>query len=293
VITPRRYPFRFRSGESDLNHYAIIGMAKVLEDYPLYFDAVNEHGLAMAGLRFAESARYQKSNDHLHNVASFELIPYLLGKCRSIAEAERLLQSICITDHRFLEALPAEPLHWLLSDREGSLVIEITERGLQLHPNPANVLTNEPPFPLQWKALARHSALFPKELQEKLFSERNLSEPAPPLPGDCSSAARFVRGALVLAGAHRPASVSESVHQAFHVLGAVSQVQGCGASPLYRTLYSSCCGLESCVYYYRTYNSVEITAVRLFAEELNGAYLIIHPLREDAEIHRELPLRRF
>ena len=266
-------------------------MAKVLEDYPLYFDAVNEHGLAMAGLRFAESAQYQEPDQQLHNVASFELIPYLLGKCRSVSEAERLLQSICVTNFRFLETLPPAPLHWLLADREGSLAVEVTSSGLQLYPNPANILTNEPPFPLQWEELALHRARFPEPLQKKFFSEENTAEPPLPVPGETTSPARFVRGAIVLANAHRPVGISESVHQVFHILGSVGQVQGCGSSPLYRTVYSACCGLDSCIYYYRTYHSGETVAVRLFAEDPDGAYLILHPLREETGILQETPLR--
>ena len=40
-------------------HYAIIGMARVEENEPLYFDAVNEKGLAMAGLNFVGYAHYE------------------------------------------------------------------------------------------------------------------------------------------------------------------------------------------------------------------------------------------
>ena len=56
AITPRNYPFRFRKTKSFRNHYAIIGMGSVRGGYPLYYDAANEHGLGMAGLRFAGNA---------------------------------------------------------------------------------------------------------------------------------------------------------------------------------------------------------------------------------------------
>lgn len=38
-------------------HYAILGMAHVAEGYPLYYDAINEKGLGMAGLNFVGNAR--------------------------------------------------------------------------------------------------------------------------------------------------------------------------------------------------------------------------------------------
>ena len=46
TITPRNYPFHFRhSDKAPDSHYAIIGMAHVAGDYPLYYDAINEKGL--------------------------------------------------------------------------------------------------------------------------------------------------------------------------------------------------------------------------------------------------------
>ena len=58
TIAPRNYPFSFRKLPEMKTHYAIIGMAYVLEGYPLYYDATNEKGLSMAGLNFPGSAAY-------------------------------------------------------------------------------------------------------------------------------------------------------------------------------------------------------------------------------------------
>ena len=91
VITPRNYPFRLRNGETLKNHYAMIGMACVMQDYPLYYDAVNEKGLGVAGLNFVGNAHYGKSTEGRNNLAQFELIPYLLFKCASVKEVRREL----------------------------------------------------------------------------------------------------------------------------------------------------------------------------------------------------------
>ena len=58
TITPRNYPFRFRYAETLSQHYAMIGMAYVADDYPLYYEATNEAGLSMAGLNFPGNADY-------------------------------------------------------------------------------------------------------------------------------------------------------------------------------------------------------------------------------------------
>lgn len=54
AVTPRKYKFVFTEEGECAEHYAMIGMAHVSGGYPLYYDAVNEKGLCMAGLNFAE-----------------------------------------------------------------------------------------------------------------------------------------------------------------------------------------------------------------------------------------------
>lgn len=68
-MTPRNYPFRFRKVNALLNHYAMIGMAYVLDEYPLYYDATNEKGLSMAGLNFPGNACYKPETQGVDNVA--------------------------------------------------------------------------------------------------------------------------------------------------------------------------------------------------------------------------------
>ena len=78
TITPRNYHFRFRNTEDMEKHYAIIGMAYVLDYYPLYYDATNEKGLSIAALNFPDNAVYQPEKRDKVNVASYELIPWIL-----------------------------------------------------------------------------------------------------------------------------------------------------------------------------------------------------------------------
>ena len=81
TITPRNFLLRFRETEAFQKHFAFIGMAFVKDGYPLYYDAVNEKGLCMAGLNFVGNAHYSKIEKGKINLAQFELIPYILGKC--------------------------------------------------------------------------------------------------------------------------------------------------------------------------------------------------------------------
>ena len=86
VVTPRNYPFHFLEMGDMESHYAMIGMAHVAQGCPLYYDAVNEKGLAIAGLNFVGNAHYNKPVEGRENVAVFELIWWLLGSCATVKE---------------------------------------------------------------------------------------------------------------------------------------------------------------------------------------------------------------
>ena len=75
IITPREYPFEFRNGSLQKQHYAIIGMGMIESDYPLYYDATNEYGLSIAGLNFPGNAVYLSNDPRKNNLAPYELIP--------------------------------------------------------------------------------------------------------------------------------------------------------------------------------------------------------------------------
>src|SRR5699024_11005377 len=106
----------------------------------------NEKGLCMAGLNFPGNASYGKAAEGKANAAVYELIPWLLGTCASVGEAEEKLGTLNLTDDAFSETMPPAPLHWMLADRERCLVIESVREGINIYEDPIGVLTNNPPF---------------------------------------------------------------------------------------------------------------------------------------------------
>ena len=146
TVTPRAYPFALRCMGDFRTKYAMIGMAYVAGEYPLYYDAVNEKGLGIAGLNFVGNAVYHPAQDGKSNVAQFELIPWLLGSCATLAEVRTLLAKTNIVNIPFSEQLPLAQLHWLIADKTGSIVVESTADGLHIYDNPVGVLTNNPPL---------------------------------------------------------------------------------------------------------------------------------------------------
>ena len=291
VITPRRFPL-WSTGEE---HYALIGVAHLRQGYPLYYDAVNERGLCMAGLRFVHSAVYHKEQPGRENVPAYQLLTRVLGQCATVREACGLLKRIRLTDTPFAPELPAAPLHWLLADSRECVAVEPLAEGLQITDDPAGVLTNEPPLPRQLFALNDYLSLSPEEPVNRFAPQLKLRPysrgmGALGLPGDLSSASRFVRVAFVKQNSVSGTSEEESVSQFFHILGAVEQQRGCceveeGKYEL--TIYTSCCNVDKGIYYYTTYGNHQITAVDMYRENLDSCELKCYPLVQTEQIRWE------
>ncbi len=79
-------------------------------------------------------------------MAQFELPLWLLGQCASVKEARVLLSRINITNTPFNEKYPVSQLHWMIADREETIVVEAVADGLHVYDNPVGVLANNPLF---------------------------------------------------------------------------------------------------------------------------------------------------
>ena len=292
TITPRNYTFKFRKVNDISNHYAIIGMAYVANDYPLYYDAINEKGLGMAGLNFPTNADYKNEEDDKDNIAPFEFIPWILSQCANLKEARDLLNKINIVNINFSEQLPASPLHWIISDKEGSITVESVKEGLKIYDNPVGVLTNNPTFDMHMFNLNNYMNLsieqpnnnFSKKLNLETYS-RGMG--ALGLPGDLSSASRFVKATFTKMNSLSGDSESESLSQFFHILGSVDQQRGCvhmGNDKYEITIYSSCCNMDKGIYYYTTYENSQITGVDMYKENLDGNELVNYDLIKGQQI---------
>lgn len=292
-ITPRNYPLEFRKVENINSHYAMIGIAAGVAEYPLYYDATNEKGLSMAGLNFSGYADYKEYKEGKENVSPFEFIPYILSQCATVNEAKKYLDNINLVNISFSKNLPLSSLHWLLADGEQSVVIESMKDGIHIYDNPVGVLTNNPSFDYQLFNLNNYRALSSKT-SENLFSEKiNLDTYSRGmggigLPGDLSSTSRFVRVAFTKLNSVSGNSESESISQFFHILGSVEQQKGLcdvGKGGYEYTIYSSCCNIDKGIYYYRTYENSQITAIDMNKENLDNNIIIEYPLVQEQKIN--------
>ncbi len=292
TICPRNFPLPFKEQSILTNHYAIIGMATVIDDYPLFFDAINEKGLFMAGLLFPENAEYFPGNSDKINITPFEFIPYILGNFSSVSKAKAILENINLLDVPFSKDLPLSPLHWILSDKENSLTIESTKDGLKIYDNSTGVLTNNPPFDIQLYNLSNFMGLSTKEphntfspfLPLRVFS-RGMG--ALGLPGDFSSQSRFVKTCFLKENSVSEDTEFSEISQFFHILDSVAQVRGSVVTESGKpeiTLYSSCCDAEKGIYYYKTYDNPALNGVSMMDKNLDAKGLSFYPLIKDGKI---------
>ena len=117
VKLPRGHAFEFKYEGKIASEYSIIGMAYLEGGVPLFFDGMNECGLAAAALNFKGFAHYGCALSNKRNLASYELIPRLLYSCKSVAECRRLLSDVNITNDAFSSSLPPTDLHWIVADK--------------------------------------------------------------------------------------------------------------------------------------------------------------------------------
>ncbi len=285
TVTPRNYPFRFRRMGVLKQHYALIGMAFVNNGYPLYYEATNEKGLSMAGLNFPGNACFKPETEGKDNVSPFEFIPWILGQCADLSQAKMLLKQINLTNIPFSEKLPLSPLHWMIADRSGCLVVESVQEGLNVYENPARVLTNNPPFDQMMPRLDAYEDLSNRNPDGGDYDCLGMGGVG--LPGDLSSVSRFVRCAFFLRNSVAEGDEEESVGQFFHLLDSVRFLRGSVLDDEGRcdiTVYSCCCNTDKGVYYYTTSGNRQITAVDMHREDLEACIPVSYPLIRGQQI---------
>jgi choloylglycine hydrolase len=294
-IIPQNFPLKFRKSNTLNTHYAIIGMATVVDGTPLFYDAANEYGLAMAGLNFPDNAQYYCENRDKDNICSFEFIPWILSKCKNLSEAKKLLDNINILNIPYSERLPVSPLHWIISYKSDSVVVECMSDGMHIFDNYLGILTNNPPFPLQMFNLNNYRHLSSTNGENKFLKYTVLENYCQGLggiglPGDVSSMSRFVRMAFYKENSVSATDETHSVSQFFHLLSSVEMCRGGCLVPSGEydiTVYSSCINTDKGLYYYTTYDNHQINLVDMHCTDLESTEISRYPLILSEQINRQ------
>ncbi len=291
VVVPRNYSFTFKEMPQLDTHYALMGTAMVINNYPLFAEAVNEKGVYMAGLNFPEIAKYNKSDNMKDNVTVNEFIPYILSKSSNIDDVYILLNKINLTDIPFLPNIPIPSLHFIVSDKNKSLVVECTKTGMHIYENETGIITNNPTFDMQMHNLNNYMYLSNENPTNKMTKEIELNHycmglGALGLPGDFSSQSRFVKAYFLKANSAAEKTEIASIAQIFHMLDAVAMVRGSvlDGEKFDITVYSCCINADKGIYYFKTYDSSAISAVYMYNEDLSRNELIVHEFTQNTKI---------
>lgn len=284
VITPNGYKYNSAFlGEMTPRNGAIIGMAIIEENVPLYFDCANEAGLAIAGLNFPGYASYEKDAvEDKTNVAAYEFPLWVCLNFSSVDEVEEALKNTAIVAKPINEKFPVSELHYIIGDKNRSIVVEYTENGMEIFKNDVDILTNQPGYAWHQENLRNYMNLEPKKPHEVKWGKAKMvpfgsGSMMRGLPGDYYSPSRFVRVAYL--NTHYPVKESEdeNVIRLFHTLTGVAMIDGAAAmdeTSFEKTIYTGGYSTASKTYYYNTYDNPAIMHVSMDDYDLNKTELI-------------------
>ena len=282
VITPRG--FKYQSAFlGEMGGAAVIGMGIVAEGAPLYFDCANEHGLAVAGLNFPGYASYAtEAVSGKTNVAAYEFPLFVALNFKTVDEVLKALKDVAIVAKPINEQYPVSQLHWMIGDKERSIVVEYTARGMEIFENEVDVLTNQPGYAWHRENLRNYMNLGSREPEKvswgkaelKPFGTGSLMQG---LPGGFYPTERFVRAAYL--NTHYPDQDSETanVSRLFHTLAGVAMIDGGAAMAdgrFEKTIYTGGYSTATKTYYYNTYEDFAIKSVAMKDYDLDSSELI-------------------
>lgn len=284
VITPRGYKYKSAFLGEITSSPALIGMGIVAENTPLYFDCANEHGLAIAGLNFPGYAAYADAPiEGKTNVAAYEFPLWVALNFQTVDEAEKALKDVAIINHPINEQYPVSQLHWIIGDAKRSIVVEYTDKGMEIFKNDVDILTNQPGYGWHQENLRNYMNLFPQMPKEvkwdraimTAFGSGSLMRG---LPGDYYSPSRFVRVAYL--NTHYPVQSDEAsnVSRLFHTLAGVAMIDGAAAmadGKFEKTVYTGGYSTATQTYYYNTYEDPTIKSTSLKDHNLDSTEIIV------------------
>ena len=284
VITPRGYKYKSAFLGEISNSEALIGMGIVVQNVPLYFDCANEHGLAIAGLNFPGYAKYSEEPvDGKTNVSAYEFPLWVALNFKTVDEIEKVLPEVVLVAKPINEQDPVSELHWIIGDAKRSIVIEYTERGMEIFKNDVDVLTNQPGYGWHEENLRNYLNLFPQMPKEIRWEKAKMTAFGSGslmrgLPGDYYSPSRFIRVAYL--NTHYPTKTTEeeNVSRLFHTLTGVAMIDGAAEmldGKCEKTIYTGGYSSKTKTYYYNTYEDPAIKSVALKDHNLDSTEIIV------------------
>lgn len=273
IIVPRNYKISFKKEKTIDKHYAFMAIGCIVDNYPLIADGCNEHGLCIAALNFKDNTTYYKEKENYINITPYEFMLYILSTCSTICEVKDKLKSINIINIPFKTNIPTSQLHFMISDKDNSIVVETLKDKMYVYDNPYNVLTNNPPFYYHKENIKNYLNLSIEDPTNKLIKDIDINPYSYNLgliglPGDYSSCSRFIKALIIKNNIILKENIINSL---FYILNSVFMIEGLvKTSNGYEfTRYSCIIDMEKGIYYYKTYDTNEIKYIAIHDYDLN------------------------
>ena len=257
------------------NTYRFIGIGQEMDGILAFFDGVNEMGFAAATLYFAGYAKYDTLSEpeSMEQVASFDFLHYILGRCADIDDLRQLVDNLSIVGFEDPVTQTVAPLHWMAVDRSGECVtIELTDRGMEVITNPIGVMANSPDLRWHMTNLRNYIGVTPYQSEEACWGNVRLTPFGQAggtqlLPGGFTSPERFVRTAYLKSFIPTPQTRMEAVISCFHVIESVTIPKGAvitSRDTYDYTKYTAFINTATCEYFFKTYDNIQVGTASLF-----------------------------
>ena len=198
-------------------------------------DGMNEKGLVASCLYLPGFAQYQEYDEKKQEqtIGYWELPTYILSTCSSIQEIKAILPHLVVAEQP-MPGTESEimPLHFYFSDRSGNvLIVEYVDGKCFQWNNGLGVLTNSPPFAWHIFNLSNYVNLSPMNVKSLKLPGMEIFNPSQGsgllgLPGDYTSASRFVKASLFSQWAAKPENALDTVRLGFHILNTFDIFEG-------------------------------------------------------------------
>ncbi|MGX5377796.1 choloylglycine hydrolase [Ligilactobacillus sp. LYQ135] len=283
IIAPAGYEINYRHLPKQKFTRSIVGMGLNVGNYPLFFEG-NTTELCMAGLMFPNNAYYEPEIvEGKYNITSFEFIPWVLENYTSVDEVKDVIANkVNIVSDAFSPKLQPSPLHWMISDKEKTIVVEQTKDGIHVYDNDINTLTNNPEFPWHLQNLNNYIGLTPNDRSKTKWGNhkvrpQGVGTGAFGLPGDSTPQSRFIKAAYLNATYPTTDTELKGVSRMFNILKSVSMPLGSVVNDEGQkeyTMYSACYSQETQTYYYNWFDDVNIHKVQVTSENGSGDKIV-------------------
>ncbi len=199
--------------------YGVVGMGGFASG--CLADGMNTQGVSAHALYMAGFCEYATPKRDGTDISEIDVIGYLLGTCKNIAEVKRATTKMNVIGvDPGMGMVP--PLHFLLHDATASIAIEFHADGVRVLDNPIGVGTNSPYLDWHLTNLRNYVGISAENPSKKVKGTNVIplgqGGGLRGLPGDATPPSRFVRAAALVLLVSRPKNAADAENLCMHML---------------------------------------------------------------------------